>query len=259
MTVPVTYADGPTGQFTATFSGDSLVPAPALLVTPTSLGFNVEVAGTTNLGNTETTVLTSAGNVPVTITSLTASANFTVIPSGCGTSISLSPCAQTVAFTPLASTPPGPVSGTLTIVDNAPGSPHVVSLAGTVVSAAQQLAVSQTSVRFGSQTVNSTSAPQVVYLTDLGDPGSIAQVNSIQLGGPDAGDFLETQSCGGSLGFSIYGRQSCTISLSFAPGAHSIGTRTASVTIVPATGAPIVIQLLGYAAASPGSEAVRRP
>ena len=61
---------------------------------------------------------------------------------------------------------------------------------------AQQLALSQTSVSFGNQTVSSASAPQVVYLTDLGSSGSIpygptsrTQINSIMLGGTNARDF----------------------------------------------------------------------
>jgi hypothetical protein len=256
VVVPVTYADGQTTTLTSTLSGNSLVPSPALYVTPASLAFNVALPESTDTSNIETTNIVSSGNAPVSITSITASADFTLLPSFCTAPLSLDDsCYETVAFTPLASTPPGPVKGTLTIVDNAPGCPHVVALSGTVVSVAQELSLSQTSVSFGKQAVSSASAPQLVYLTGLEDLGSSTQINSIKLGGVNAGDFVETQDCGGSLGFSIDGRQSCTISVAFAPRAHSTGTRTASVTITPAVGAPLVIQLIGTGAASSSESA----
>jgi hypothetical protein len=253
VTLPATYSGGATVMFTSTLSGNSVAPAPTLQVTPPGLAFNVEVVGTTDVNNVQTVVLTGTGNVPVKINSIVSSQNFTVASNNCNQSVpSQSYCSVTVAFTPLASTAPGPVTGTLTIVNNAPGSPHTVKLSGTAISVAQQLALSQTSVSFGNQTVSTASAPQVVYLTDLGSsstnlygPAPRVQINSIKLGGADAADFTETENCGGTLGFTIAGRRGCMITVAFAPGKSSLGTRTASVTITPAQGSPLVIQLVG--------------
>jgi len=255
ITVPITYAGGTTTNLTAKISGEGVSPAPILQVRPTGLAFNVEVVGTTDLGNEQTVLLTNTGNSSVKFTSITASPNFTVTSNGCSTSVTnQASCEVTVGFTPLASTAAGLVKGTLTIVDNAPGSPHVVQLSGTAVSVSQELSLSQTTVSFGNQSLNTVSAPQVVYLTDLGsgNQGSIystvpsrIQINSISLGGANPTDFTESQTCGGNLGFTMQGRTDCIISVAFAPGAKSYGTRTATVTITPAVGAPLVITLTG--------------
>ena len=72
------------------------------------------------------------------------------------------------------------------------------------------------------------------------------------LGGANPSDFVETQSCGGTLGFTLLGRTVCEITVVFAPGPGVVGTRSASVTITPLTGAPLVVQMVGQAkAASP--------
>jgi hypothetical protein len=251
--VPITYTGGTTATLSASLSGQGVAAAPVLQVNPTSLAFNPEVVGTTDYSNVQTVVLSSTGNTSVKITSVTASSNFTTISNNCPASITTS-CSVTVGFTPLASTPAGTVTGTLTVVDNAPGSPHVVQLSGTAVAVAQQLALSQSTVSFGNQTVSTVSAPQVVYLTDLGSgnqgsPSSPApsriQINSISLSGANASDFTETQTCGGNLGFTIAGRTDCIITVAFAPGATSLGARVATVTITPAQGTPLVIALNG--------------
>ena len=102
VTLPVTYAGGATASFTSTLSGNGTAPAPALLVSPTSLAFNVEVAGTTDTTNVESTQLSSVGNAAVTLTSVSASKNFTVQPNSCSESFSAPfSCFISVAFTHL--------------------------------------------------------------------------------------------------------------------------------------------------------------
>jgi Abnormal spindle-like microcephaly-assoc'd, ASPM-SPD-2-Hydin len=229
-------------------------------VTPAGLNFNVEVVGTDDTGNAQTVVLTPTGNAPVNLKSVTASRNFTITQNQCNTPIQAQfPCTISVAFTPTASTPAGNVKGTLTVVDDAPGSPQIVTLDGTAVSTAQQLALSQTSVSFGSQAVGSASLTQNVYLIDLGPssdtgPGSTVEIKSIQLGGKNASDFTESQTCGGSLGFILSGRTQCSIVVGFSPAAKSLGTRTATVTITPANEPVLTIQLIGSGVAAPAAK-----
>src|SRR5450631_2353445 len=138
-----------------------------------------------------------------------------------------------------------------------PGEPSYRQAFGQCIFCRTALALSQPVVSFGNQTVSTASAPQVVYLTDLGSagapqggPASRVQINSIKLGGTNAADFTETETCGGSLGFTIAGRKGCMISVAFALSASSLGKRTASVTITPATGSPLVIQLVGVGIAA---------
>jgi hypothetical protein len=264
FTVPITYSGGATATLKATFTGQGVAAAPVLQVSPSGLAFNPEVVGTIDSTNTQTVTLSGAGNTSVTIKSVTASPNFTITSNNCGTTLT-SPfvCTVTVGFTPLAATAPGTVTGTLTFVDNTPGSPQVVKLSGQAISAAQELSLSQTTVSFANQKVGTASTAQVVYLTDLdsasessnsysGSP-SLIQINSIVLGGVNASDFTETQTCGGSLGFTIYGRTYCMIAVAFAPGSSSFGPRTATVTINLAQGSPLVITLKGNGIGSPAS------
>jgi hypothetical protein len=138
-----------------------------------------------------------------------------------------------------------------------------VKLSGQAISTAGELSLSQTTVTFANQKVGTVSTAQVVYLTDLDTANgssslyssspSLIQINSILLGGADASDFTETQTCGGDLGFTIQGRTYCMISVAFAPGANSFGSRMATVTITPAKGSPLVITLKGNAYGSPAS------
>ncbi|HUJ40467.1 MAG TPA: choice-of-anchor D domain-containing protein [Candidatus Acidoferrales bacterium] len=89
------------------------------------LFFGAVLVGTTSAAQTVT--ITNAGGAPLTISGVMASAQFGVASNNCTTvNIGLS-CMISVTFTP---TGVGTQTGTLTIMDNAPGSPHTVSLSG---------------------------------------------------------------------------------------------------------------------------------
>ena len=96
-------------------------------------GFNISAPlyfGAVLVGSTstpQTITITNAGGAPLTVTSATASAQFGVPSNTCGTVPIGQSCMISVTFSPTAT---GPQTGTLTIVDNAPGSPHSVSLSG---------------------------------------------------------------------------------------------------------------------------------
>ena len=80
----------------------------------------------------------------------------------------------------------------MTITDDAPGSPHVVSLSGTGTE--PSVALQPGSLSFVGQRVGTTSAAQTVTLTNTG--GAPLTVASIVA----SGNFAQTNSCGGSLG-----------------------------------------------------------
>src|SRR5208337_5056467 len=97
----------------------------------------------------------------VTISSFAVSGDFTQT-NNCGTSVAVgSSCTISVMFTPTGS---GTQSGTLSISDNAPGSPQTVTLSGTGGAAAVSLVPAN--VTFSSQTVGTTSGTQPVMLTN---------------------------------------------------------------------------------------------
>lgn len=71
--------------------------------------------------------VSNEGTGTVTIGSITTSGDFAETDT-CGSSLAAgASCAISVTFTPVAA---GAASGTLTITDDAPGSPHTVALTG---------------------------------------------------------------------------------------------------------------------------------
>jgi hypothetical protein len=122
---------------TTSYSGDTntkassatlsqVVNGPTLTLSPSSITFPGQYVGTSGLPLTVTA--TNPGSAPLSIKSVTTSSkNFGVL-NACGGSLAAgASCAIGVFFDPVGS---GPVSGTLTIADNASGSPQTIQLSG---------------------------------------------------------------------------------------------------------------------------------
>lgn len=128
-TLSVAYTGASGSPVTSTLSGIGQTPPDASL-SLTTLTFNVV------FGNSQqqTTTLTNTGQATLTVSAMilsdTADYSFSTNPaSNCGGSLAYGvSCVVTVTFNP-AST--GILNGTLSITDNASGSPHVVTLNGT--------------------------------------------------------------------------------------------------------------------------------
>jgi len=107
-----------------TLSGTGLGAAAS--ATPASIAFPNQFVGTTGLPQDVT--LTNAGTVPLTITAVQATGDFAAV-NGCTSSVAPGVnCTIGVFFDPSAT---GDRTGTLTVTDNAPGSPQTVALSGT--------------------------------------------------------------------------------------------------------------------------------
>src|SRR5208282_3840479 len=103
--------------------------------------------------------------------------------------------------------------------------------------------ISFTTVTFGNQAVGTTSAAQTATLINVGN--ETLSISSIQVTGPNAGDFTLTNTCGSSLAPSAQ----CTLSVTFTPSAA--GARTASVVFTDnAAGSPQTVNLTGTGAAA---------
>ena len=103
--------------------GTGLVPTVQL--TPTSLTFPAQAVSTISTG--QTINLNNTGGATLAISNINATGDFTE-SNGCGAGVpAMATCLITVVFSPTAT---GNRTGTLTIVDNAAGSPHTVSLVG---------------------------------------------------------------------------------------------------------------------------------
>src|SRR3989442_867702 len=141
--------------------------------------------------------------------------------------------------------PPAATGGrtaTVTITDDAPGSPQSVSLTGTGVTP-PTATLSATSSAFGNQRVGTTSAAQNLTLTNNG--GTPLNLTSITISGSQAADFAFAagNTCPTGAG-SVAPGASCTISISFTPAAT--GARTATVTITDdAASSPQSVSLAG--------------
>jgi len=83
--------------------------------------------------------------------------------------------------------------------------------------------LSPTSLSFGNQAVDTTSAAKKVTLTSSGTAN--LTISNIAITGTNAGDFAQTNNCPASL---VSGKK-CTISVTFSPS--QIGARSASLTL----------------------------
>lgn len=104
----------------------SFVGAPGIGFSPPSLLFALQTIGTSS--PVQSFTLTNTGTVSLSITSITANGDFSqtnTCPSSLGAG---AVCAVSVTFTPSAV---ANRTGTISVVDNAAGSPHTVALTGT--------------------------------------------------------------------------------------------------------------------------------
>lgn len=112
---------------TITLTGTGATPA-AVSLAPTSLTFSAQAVGTTSLAQTVT--LTNTGGAALSITGIATTGNFSE-SDNCGSSVAGGAgCTISVSFTPQQT---GTATGTLSVSDNAAGSPQTVSLSGSGV------------------------------------------------------------------------------------------------------------------------------
>jgi sugar lactone lactonase YvrE len=202
-----------------------------------SLTFASQTEATTS--SAQAVTLTNTGTAALTITSIAASGDFAQTDT-CGTSVAAGTmCTISVTFTPTAA---GLRTGTLTITDNASGSPQTVALSGSGAAsgvAAPVVTLSPTSLTFAAQTDGTASAAQTVTLTNSGV--ALLAITSITA----SGDFSQTNTCGTSVAAGA----NCAISVTFTPTAA--GNRTGTLTITDnVSGSPQTVALSG------GGEAV---
>ncbi|MGA2610109.1 MAG: choice-of-anchor D domain-containing protein [Terriglobia bacterium] len=204
----------------------------AVTVSATSLSFGAQLVGS---GSLKTVTLTNLGSTPLSISGLTVvsfapltplgtkAGDFAIQSSSCvagGSVPGPGSCTIKLAFKPTAA---GVRSATLVIADSDPTSPQTVNLRGTGTA----VRLSATSLNFGPQPVGTTSAPKTVTLTNLGN--TPLRIESLTLGGTDAGDFAIQASSTCAVGSTVASEGSCTINLTFKPTAA--GARSATLVI----------------------------
>src|ERR1700730_4586612 len=190
-------------------------PAGAQLVSfsPTSsLNYgNVAVANSALLKVT----LTNTGITNLVISSIVPTGNYSQT-NNCGSPILPNKqCTIAITFTPATT---GTRTGSVTITDNAPNSPHIVGLTGGGALQAQGT-LSATSLVFGNQGLGTQSAYKALTLTN--NLSVALSINSVFA----TGDFAQTNNCGTTL----QAKGICTIYVIFNP--TLLGTETGTLTI----------------------------
>ncbi|MDX2166890.1 MAG: choice-of-anchor D domain-containing protein [Deltaproteobacteria bacterium] len=128
-------------------------------------------------------------------------------------------CRIAVLFVPAAT---GYRSGALTVVSNAPGSPHHVALSGSgIAPAGPQISFSAAQLTFAAQATGVPSAEQTVVVRNLGTLP--LAIGSATIGGAHVSDFQKTfDTCSGA---SIAVGAACAVGVTFIPTVA--GSRTA--------------------------------
>src|SRR5438132_3699198 len=138
-------------------SGTGFTPAPAVALSPASLSFSPRLVGSTSAS--QPAALTNTGNAGLNISSITASQPFAQTNNCPAVLAAAANCTINVTFQPIVS---GNATGTLTIMDNASGSPHTVNLSGTGNPVPQPVAITllqHTSKDAGTATSTSLAFP----------------------------------------------------------------------------------------------------
>jgi hypothetical protein len=228
----VNYADESSSLVVGDFNGDGrldialddgivllqpgLVSGQDAILSPNTLTFAAQLLSTTSPA--QSIQLTNYGTATLNIAGITVTPNYNETDT-CGSSLPAgASCFISVTFTPSAL---GTLSGTLSLNDDAPGSPQTVSLSGM----GTEVELSPTSLRFGcayqpgpNGLFYFCSGPQGVTVTNVG-PTTLV-ISAITITGP----LSESNTCVTSLGQG----QSCTITVTW-PSSHNVGNGILSI------------------------------
>ena len=209
----------------------------ALALSTTSLSFGRVTVSSSSLAQGATVSNNSTGEI--TVNGITVSGPFTSASNKLPTTLNPGESLTfNLIFKPSAS---GVASGSLTINSTAENSPSVVNLNGTGVStpAPGNLAISPSSLSFGTEPVGSSSAAQSILVSNNG-AGSIT-ISSVGVSGP----FTVT---GGTAPVTLNSGQTMTLKATFSPSAA--GAASGNLTINSTDGnSPATVTLSGTGAA----------
>jgi len=218
----VTLTDNaPDSPQTLALSGTGQNAAPAITFVPGSLSF-----GTVSQGASSTMSVTvnNSGTAVLNITNIMLgganASDFSLSSPTCNSPIAVnSACTLMITFTPQAS---GLRSATVTVTDNAPGSPQTLALSGTGAATTMGISFSPADPAFPTITEGTSGAAQTLTVTNSGT--GILHVTTVSLAGTNPADFTLTNNCKNP----VPAAANCTISLVFNP--IGSGQRTANLT-----------------------------
>jgi 6-phosphogluconolactonase (cycloisomerase 2 family) len=210
---------------------------------PTSLNFSSQIVGGTSAVQGVTLTNTDGAHA-LAISSIAASGNFTETNT-CGSSVAAGEsCAISVKFAPAAT---GTIDGSISISDNAPGSPQVLALKGTGIT---QETLSTTSFDFGTVSISQTSEAETIKLTN--HTAAAIAISSIKA----SADYVATPAATGGCGSTLAANSSCGETVVFAP--TELGLISGSLIFTDA-GKQQYVGLVGHAVGTAGSPLTLTP
>jgi hypothetical protein len=204
-------------------------------VTPTSLDFSSQPAGTASAAQTVT--LANMGSVALAPTSIMVTGSFNEIDNCTGATVPVNgSCAIQIVFAPTAA---GAQTGQLTIDANVYGGQIAVDLNGSAT-AANVVSLSPSVVNFNPEAVGATSAPLAVTVAN--DGASAVPITGVAIAGP----FVPaSNACGTVL---LAADADCQIEVAFAP--TQPGPATGTLTLTDGAGTQTV-ELTGVGLSAP--------
>jgi hypothetical protein len=201
----LTITDGVTGSpqsVALAGTGTSANTTGTISVSPSTLAFGNQVLNTASAGKAIT--VTNTGSVNVTVSSVAASGAYS--ETGTCSGATLTPgqtCTITVGFTPVVT---GATTGTITITDNATGTPQIVNLTGS-----GQLAVSMSAnLTFPTTDVGTSSASQTMTLSNN-------QSQSLSFTFATSGDYTAVGSGASPCTGTLAAKSKCSFAVTFTP------------------------------------------
>jgi len=218
---------GPGGILLLTTTPDKVPhPTPEINLSPSALQFGGVAVGQQSAPLQ--LLITSAGALPLSVSGITATANFSLVSGGTcvGTAFKLATqtsCTIQVTFTPSGT---GAANGVLTISSNATGSAttQTVALSGSGNPDAPGVSLAPGSLTFPLITEGTTGTAQNVTLTSSGT--ATLHITGVSMSGGNAADFSLATTCQGALAVNA----TCTITVNFAPLAAGVRLTSVSIT-----------------------------
>ncbi len=221
-------------------SGTAITSGPDADLFPSDIDFPLTVIDTESAG--EIVTLENDGDAPLNVTGISITSHFVLGNGGtCNLDnpFALAPdesCTFEVKFLPNTT---GPLTGTLTVSNDASDGSQTVFLSGTGIDPGSASAsLSANSLDFGEQDID-TSAAQNITVTNTGNEP--LTFDSIVLGGNDSFAYSVTDDCSGS---DLLPGETCTLTVTFFPLVD--GTFDATLTLTSnADDSPQVVTLTG--------------
>jgi len=217
---------------------------PLVSLSPTSLVFASQVIGTTSGG--KQVKVTNVGSANLTVTAVAASGDYQETDTCVGSTIlPNNTCTITVKFAPSLA---GSITGAITLTDNAPNSPQVISTTGT---GSYPVTLTPSLLTFASQPVGTSSTPKTVTLTNNQNTGLTFSFSG-------SGDYSASGGGTTPCGTTLAAKSRCTINVVFSP--TFAGTIKGALTVTHnAAYSPQVVGLSGTATGGSGAPLVFNP